>query len=69
MQRYSFRKIEEKTRSLEDELKETEMCDICGRNFNYTFIRRVDYFSKRGTHYVVRCCPYCNITAISFKLI
>lgn len=69
MLRYDFRKTEEKTKSFEDIMKETEMCDICGKNFNYTFIKRFDYFSPKGTHYVLRCCPYCNITTITSKLI
>lgn len=69
MQRYSFRKLEEKTKSLEDELKETEMCDVCGKSYNYIYIKRVDYYSERGTHYIVRCCPYCNVSIITQKLI
>lgn len=69
MQRYWPRRAEEKTKSPEDEMRETEMCDVCGRSYNYTYIKRFDYFSKRGIHYVVRCCPYCNISMITQKLI
>lgn len=68
MRKHGFGKLEE-PKKLEDELAETEMCDVCGKSFNYTFIKRFDYCSPKGTRYVVRCCPYCNITTILSKLI
>lgn len=68
MQKYGIKK-ERKTKSLEDELKETEMCDVCGKNYNFVYIKRIEYFSKNGTHYIIRCCPYCNISNITSNLI
>jgi len=40
--------------------KVTEMCDVCCKNYFTENIRRVVYFSKTGTRYVIRCCPFCN---------
>lgn len=45
---------------IKDIKEETEMCDVCCRNFPYTQIRRVSYVHPRGTFYRIRVCPYCN---------
>lgn len=40
--------------------KVTEMCDVCCKNFFTENIKRVTWFSKTGTKYVIRCCPFCD---------
>lgn len=43
---------------------ETEMCDVCCRNYPHPQITRIKYCNPRGTCYVIRCCPYCNPQAL-----
>ena len=59
----------EEIKSIEKELEETEMCDVCGKNFNYKDIKRFQYINKRNIVYVIRCCPFCNIINILPRLI
>lgn len=57
-----------KEKSEFDKLEEMEMCDICGHNYHFTQIQRVNYCNRSGTIYRIRVCPYCNVKVLTDKL-
>lgn len=50
--------------------EESEMCDVCCKTYHYTDIKRVTWIHpKRGTTFVIRVCPYCNIEGFVKRLL
>ena len=44
-----------------EEIKITEMCDICGKDIPLEQVWRTPFVSATGTKYVIRHHPYCDI--------
>lgn len=62
---YNYGSQVKQEKSAEQALMEGEMCDVCGRTFHYTQITRVVYYNKKGTKFVIRKCPTCNIQTLT----
>lgn len=49
-----------KQKTDEERWMSMEMCDVCTHSYPTEYIRRFQWLSPQQTHYVIRCCPYCN---------
>jgi hypothetical protein len=54
-----------KQQTVEEILASQEMCDVCGHSFYIGDMRRIPYVNAKGTLFVIRCCPNCNIQSLT----
>ena len=46
MKKKYYNNYKNNERTLEQELAESEMCDVCGKSYNYNYIKRIPYIGK-----------------------
>lgn len=57
-----------KQQILEEQLSSQEMCDVCGHSFYIHNIKRIPYVNAKGTLFVIRCCPNCDVKNLTIYL-